>query len=82
MAPVTTSAYQAVCLYYFSIAVSKSIGIDTSSAIVLFTTMVNELYVNISNAFVTFHSSVYSPTYAGVYTIMVTYNWGGAGQVD
>ena len=44
--------------------------------------MTNELYSNIGNAKVTFVSSVYNSNYAGLYTITVSYNWGGAGYIN
>ena len=42
--------------------------------------MENRLFKDISNAYVTFNSSVYNPTYAGIYTVVVTYKWGGLGS--
>ena len=45
-----TAAYQSTCVFSISTSVTKSSSPDTSSQIVLFTTMTNDSYYNIGNA--------------------------------
>ena len=43
--------------------------------------MENAKFSDISTAAITFNSVTYNSSYAGVYSITVTYKWGGAGTV-
>ena len=34
------------------------------------------------DAYITFNSETYNPAYSGVYTIVVSYHWGGTGNIN
>lgn len=79
--PSIDPVYQDYCIYSISILTTKNIVPDTSAAVVSFTPMVNSNYLDNALAFASFDVSTPDLLNCGVYTIAVTYQWGGFGTV-
>jgi hypothetical protein len=77
--PSIDPLFQDYCIYSISISVTKNIAPNTSASVVTFTPMVNKTYLNNSEAIALFDVSTPDLNNTGIYTIVVTYQWGGYG---
>ena len=75
--PAITGPYASVCFFSIAMTVTKSTSPDTSSAMILFTDMVDAPFTSLASSAATLITRIYVPVNAGIYTLTIVYSWSG-----